>query len=152
MDQIGFKVRILQADRIKEIEPTRFIDVIINGKSLYKKTDAEEANLAGAIGFFEIEKKDIKLINEFLIIDGPESETNRVALFVCRACGDIGCGAISLQVRKTENSFIWEDFAWDDGKDEIEDSDIIDVESFEFERSMYENEFNNLINNKSYWQ
>ena len=43
----------------------------------------------------------------------PDLPSGRVPLYVCRCCGDLGCGALTVQVEKTEGYFIWRDFAYE---------------------------------------
>ncbi len=39
-----------------------------------------------------------------------ELESGRVPLYVCSCCADLGCGAITVLVEKTEDTYIWSNF------------------------------------------
>lgn len=66
----------------------------------------------------------------------PNSESGRVLLYICPECGDIGCGAYSVRIEKTDTGYSWGDFAYENG---YEEPHIIEgVGPFFFERSAYE--------------
>jgi hypothetical protein len=37
----------------------------------------------------------------------PDYPPNRVAIYVCPECGDLGCGAITVAVSREEGTVIW---------------------------------------------
>jgi len=45
----------------------------------------------------------------------PSMSSERVLLYVCPECGDIGCGAYSVKVSRTTDIFTWSDFAYENG-------------------------------------
>lgn len=47
-----------------------------------------------------------------------EAEPNRVLIYICPECGDIGCGAYSVQIRKSSTGIIWARFAYETGYEE----------------------------------
>lgn len=48
-----------------------------------------------------------------LLLEAPSPlGEGRAPLFVCSCCADLGCGAISVRVERTERGFVWSDFAW----------------------------------------
>ena len=68
--------------------------------------------------------------NPHLTIDG------RAAILVCSECGDIGCGALFVQVTLEDDRVIWSDFVyannWEPDKDDPREG------SFVFDRREYE--------------
>jgi hypothetical protein len=42
---------------------------------------------------------------------GPD----RIALYVCGECGDLGCGAVTATLTAASDTITWSDFAWDNG-------------------------------------
>lgn len=49
-----------------------------------------------------------------LLRDGPpDYPPDRVALYVCPECGDLGCGAITVAVRREPGFITWCDFRWE---------------------------------------
>ncbi|MNJ39498.1 hypothetical protein D3C77_343730 [compost metagenome] len=66
----------------------------------------------------------------------PEVEPNRVLIYICPECGDIGCGAYSVQIHKSRAGIIWEGFAYETGYEEA--CVILDVGPFIFSPAPYE--------------
>ena len=38
---------------------------------------------------------------------------NRVAIYVCPECGDLGCGAVTVAVNRDAEAVTWSDFRWE---------------------------------------
>lgn len=66
----------------------------------------------------------------------PDSPSGRVLLYICPECGDIGCGAYSVRIEKTNTGYAWSDFAYENGYEEPRI--IKSVGPFFFERNAYE--------------
>jgi hypothetical protein len=43
----------------------------------------------------------------------PDYPPNRIALYVCPECGDLGCGAVTVAINCEEEAIIWSDFRWE---------------------------------------
>lgn len=69
--------------------------------------------------------------------------TERILLYVCADCGDLGCGALSAQISFTENSVVWSDFAYENASEILENYPKIGP--FEFEKAAYMNAFDELV-------
>lgn len=77
----------------------------------------------------------------------PELANGRVPLFVCGACGDLGCGAITAAVEWTRDTVVWRDFGWDvdyETDDEDDDEPLL-AGPLVFDRSQYEAELRMFI-------
>lgn len=71
-----------------------------------------------------------------LLREPAGTESGRVLLYVCPECGDISCGAYSVQVSQSDDGFTWYAFAYENG---YEEPVIIDgVGPFAFEKHAYE--------------
>jgi len=62
--------------------------------------------------------RDWKLLNEhslrqLLLEEAPETESGRCLLFVCPECADLACGAYGCKISKTQDTYIWSDFAYE---------------------------------------
>ena len=110
-------------------------DFLINGESLLHaivKADGGHDDFMGCFvkGFNaqnETTARKLKLLTE------PK---NPVLLYICPECGDIGCGAYSAQIVKTDSGYIWENFAYENG---YEEPRIIEnIGPFLFEPRAYE--------------
>jgi len=47
-----------------------------------------------------------------------ELGNDRYALYICAECGDIGCGAITVQIEKTQEGYLWKNFGYENDYDE----------------------------------
>ena len=113
-------------------------DFLVNGESLLcyiVKAVGGHSDFMGCFvkGFSEQNEKTTATL---LALTEPDSESGRVALYVCPECGDIGCGAYSVRVEKTRFGYIWRDFAYENGYEEPRTID--DVGPFSFEKKAYE--------------
>jgi hypothetical protein len=50
---------------------------------------------------------------QLLLKEPSEFKSNRVPLYVCNCCADLGCGALSVNVEKTDSGYIWRDFGYE---------------------------------------
>ena len=69
--------------------------------------------------------------------------TEKILLYVCADCGDLGCGALTAQISFSENSVIWSDFAYENTIETFEK--YPEIGPFEFEKEAYLNAFNGLV-------
>lgn len=100
MNKIQFIRRKLEADKTKNIKSVNFYDIIVDGKSLFDQFISSQDNMVSSFGFYDDKKLNLNILNEFLKTKTSELDTGRTLLFVCRECGDIGCGAITLEIEK----------------------------------------------------
>ncbi|OWA37303.1 hypothetical protein B9G55_04360 [Saccharibacillus sp. O16] len=56
--------------------------------------------------------------NRLLLIGEADFPHNRRSLYICPACGDLGCGAVSIRIERANGCFIWQEF----GVQSVEDS------------------------------
>ncbi|MFE4541292.1 hypothetical protein [Arthrobacter sp. NPDC056727] len=69
----------------------------------------------------------------------PDFNDGRVALLVCPGCLEAACGALSVQVRRTEDTVIWADAGWQDETGEGEDvRPVPGPRTITFDRSQYD--------------
>jgi hypothetical protein len=147
VNELKFLKRTLTEDKKRNAEARDFFDLIIDGNSLFDQFVDAKSDLASSFGFYNDANLNIRIVNEFLKIQKPELESERTMLFVCKECGDIGCGAITVEIEKKDNSYVWKSFAWDNGEDEILKNDFIQFQNLEFNKTEYETELNNLKKN-----
>jgi len=75
----------------------------------------------------------------------PELASGRVLLYVCPACGDVGCGAVSAAMERSEGTVVWRDFGWDVGWDDGEDEIRFAGGPFVFDRDQYDAELRRFV-------
>ena len=89
----------------------RFFDFAVDGASLYSLLLAKGYDGVGCLGWggptMHAEARG-RLLAE---VSG-DFEDGRVALFVCPECGDLGCGAVSVRIRRVGRAIVWEEFGW----------------------------------------
>ena len=113
-------------------------DFTINKKSLLAilvKTYGGHSDFLGcfARGWDFLNQHSLK---QLLLQEEPETDSGRRLLYVCPECADIGCGAYGCKITKSGESYVWSDFAYENG---YEDPVIIEgVGPFQFAASEYE--------------
>lgn len=69
--------------------------------------------------------------------------TEKILLYVCADCGDLGCGALTAQISFSENSVVWSDFAYENASETFEK--YPNIGPFEFDKASYMNAFEELV-------
>lgn len=71
--------------------------------------------LAKHLGTSRISALDVdpKYARQMLLMEPSDFPSGRVALYVCECCADLGCGAITVQVERVNESFAWSKFAFE---------------------------------------
>ncbi len=85
-------------------------DFVVDGVSL--RSHWQDRDLAGVLGWgrADVEREAAaKLRGDAR----PDYLPNRVAIFVCPECGDLGCGAVTVGVTREEEMVTWNDFRWE---------------------------------------
>lgn len=76
----------------------KYIDFIVSGQSLGQLFGPPDLDLIGTFGWTDNKEYENNQIDEFLGFTKPELKTGRTCFYVCPACGDIGCGAITAKI------------------------------------------------------
>jgi hypothetical protein len=73
-------------------------------------------DLIGRLGWGanEIERDAIDIL---LLKKPPDLPDGRRLLYVCPECGDIGCGALTVKIEKTNEHFVWKGFGYENNYD-----------------------------------
>ena len=92
------------------------VDFLVNEQSLYELLSAHRLDLVGRFSrgarVWNEESADI-----FLTKQPADLENGRIMLYVCPECGDIGCGAITMNLTKSEDRYTWREFGYENGYD-----------------------------------
>ena len=111
------ETRLLYPTTASEMSARYSVDFIVNGTSLHELLRADP--LAGRFCQAWFAKSLPETAEVFLLKRVPDLENGRVMLYICNGCGDISCGAITLQVSNTEDGgYVWSDFAFENDYDE----------------------------------
>ncbi|HEX8916174.1 MAG TPA: hypothetical protein VF796_27745 [Humisphaera sp.] len=76
-------------------------------------------------------------VKVLLRLDPADVPPDRVMLFVCSECGDIGCGAVTAAVTLEADAYVWSDFRQENGYDEGMTERHPDVGPFRFAAAEY---------------
>lgn len=80
-------------------------------------------------------EQNLQFANSLVRCDQLQAKPYRVVIYICPECGDIGCGAYSVQIRSFNGEIIWEEFAYENGYEEPRA--IPDVGPFIFSSAPY---------------
>jgi hypothetical protein len=94
--------------------PRRFLDFVIDGKSLYEKIEADVISPLGWLPPTE----NLNEINRLLLTLPADLPNNRNSIYVCPLCADLGCGAVSALIERVGDSIVWRDFGYENNYDE----------------------------------
>lgn len=124
-----------------------FYDFLIDGKSLYELCHIEEYDRIGPLGWGVNPEYESNLIKQFLGTAKNEAlESGRVMLFVCAECGDIGCGATTIDVEETEDEIIWSNFGDENNcESEVNFVNYSNLGPFRFGKTEYEKTFDEVL-------
>lgn len=115
----------------------RFADFQIDERSLLEilvTADGGHSDyMSGFVsGYLE---QSLRFADNLIRCDQPQAEPCRVVIYICPECGDIGCGAYSVQIRSVSGEIIWEEFAYENGYEEPRV--IVDVGPYIFSSAPY---------------
>ena len=94
------------------------IDFLVDGVSLFLATDAKKLDMCGRFSS-DTREWNIKSGGAFLLEEEGDEELDpgRFMFFVCPECWDLGCGAITCEIKKEAGFYIWHSFAYENGYD-----------------------------------
>jgi len=120
------------------------VDFIINGNSLFLATNAGQLDMCGCFSpdYFtsenELARKENARIAKMFTFELPANiAPDRVAVFVCPECGDLGCGAITFQLSRDGDTVRWANFAYENGYDQLQSEKYSTIGPFEFQFRAY---------------
>lgn len=94
------------------------LDFCINGHSLKhmldRLTDTNESDLIGSL-LTGMPEHNQQQRARLLGGAAPETPSGRVMLYICPECGDLGCGAYTVGIKRIGGHVIWQSFAYENG-------------------------------------
>jgi hypothetical protein len=141
------RLSIIEADRA--IEPQgvaskarrRFLDFAVDGDPLYDGIRGRGLDCISPLWLDDSTARAFavdsarRLLGE---LDG-DAPDGRVSVYVCAECGDLGCGAVTVRLRISEDSVVWEDWGWQTNYSEAVDALPREgIDDIVFERTEYE--------------
>ncbi len=113
-------------------------DFLVDGESLLQVLTRAEEGHSDYVSCFVRGWDEFNASSraQLLLRAPPDTASGRVLLYICPECGDLGCGAFTVRVSKTNSGYIWSDFAHENG---YEDSHpLTQVGPFHFLQANYE--------------
>jgi hypothetical protein len=123
----------------KKYEDKQYAEFIISGEPLKNYLGFPTSKSVTPIGFFEDKELEKIALNQFRLKQKTRLIDGRVELYICAACGDIGCGSVTVKIIDRGDKIIWTEFGEQSSEDEIDE--FINVEEIVFERKNYFNAF-----------
>lgn len=113
-------------------------DFTIDGISLLETIINATGGYKGFLGCFARGWANLNehSMKQLLLRESPETESGRSLIYVCPECADIGCGAYCCKITKSGDTYVWSDFAYENGYEEP--YPIEGLGPFEFSADNYE--------------
>jgi hypothetical protein len=89
----------------------RFFDFLVDGVSLQDECAARGCDEIGCLGW----GGEALLAQDRARLQGEATgdfSDGRVSILVCAECGDLGCGAVSVRIRRDGQTIFWDDAGW----------------------------------------
>jgi hypothetical protein len=90
------------------------LDFVIDGRSLKDRICVGD-RVTPLGSWFPV--PDQGFVEQLLGLRQGDSPSGRVPLYVCSECGDLGCGAITAVVERTDDTVVWRNFAYENNYD-----------------------------------
>jgi len=117
-------------------QPRKYLDFIIDRKSLKDLLNRGNADLISPFGWAENKAYEKEILREYRLQKPPELQTGRIMVYVCPECEDVGCGAITFAIKDLGDRIQWLDFGYENLFEEVE---TISFPVLEFSRQQYFN-------------
>ncbi len=101
-----------------------YLDFVVNGKSLSDLL--KTGDNIGCLGWLPPASEQM-ILEQLTAKRLSDLGNDRYSIYICPECADIGCGAITVQIEKTQNGFVWRNFGYENNYDEA----MQDLESYE---------------------
>lgn len=112
-----------------------YADIIIDGISLFESI-AHDFDFVSCLGWGPEEFQELQ-IKRLLLSCPSDLPNDRYSIYICPACADLGCGALTVKIEFTDNTVRWSNLGNQDSF-----SDKINlfngVDDFIFDRQNYE--------------
>ena len=131
-------INILELERMKRIggngkTERHWLDFVVDEISLHEKL--ELGDFIGCFGWGHVNYENEVLKQLLLQKSKLHNEPNLI--FICPECGDIGCGAVAIDINIVGDKYIWSNFRWVNGYDPYDDNSFADIGPFKFDKFQY---------------
>jgi hypothetical protein len=120
----------------------RYLDVVIDDVPLSERLDAD---FISPFGWFDLADQSAS-VERLLRKRPPDLSDDRVSLYVCPECGDLGCGAVTVKITGTPGGIVWAEFGIQNNYDAFVHREGLEgVGPFEFDGRMYHRVFGRVL-------
>ncbi|MWC31172.1 hypothetical protein [Paenibacillus sp. MMS18-CY102] len=98
--------------RVTDSSSKNFADIKIDGRSLFDLFKSRDFDVIACLGWGTAQYRTAEIYR--LVLEEPsDMQGNRNSIYVCPDCGDLGCGAISVDMQVEDNKIVWKNFKWE---------------------------------------
>ncbi len=91
-------------------------DFVVDDVSLADAMDVCKLDLVGCLDVMN-NKWNAHAANALLLKGPPDIPPDRVMIYVCPECADLGCGAFTARVTNIGGDYVWSDFQYENNYD-----------------------------------
>jgi hypothetical protein len=128
-----------------------FLDFVVNGTSLYGAIQAKHVDnispfWTGKDLTQAMKSAAVESAKRLMLMQPADFANNRRSLFICAECGELGCGAVSITVERSNDGFVWRDFGYEnDWEDKVLTEAYSDLGPFIFSPDEYVSALNDVV-------
>jgi hypothetical protein len=112
-----------------------YLDFVVDGYSL---ADGTRYDLVSILCKEWVPEERERAVRRLLREEAADFPDDRRSLLVCPACGDIGCGAVSIVVSLSNKTVLWHEFGYQNNYEpEIHGEHLKSMGPFEFDLDDY---------------
>jgi len=116
----------------------RFFDFVVDGVSIHEAM-AHERDFASVLWINPpVPAEFDKALRRLLLLDPGDLPDGRVSLYICPECGDLGCGAITVDIKLRGGAIVWSKFGYQNDYEETLFTDSFQqFGTYQFELNRY---------------
>jgi hypothetical protein len=126
-----------------------YLDFCPGGECVFQN-DVEKRDLSSVLWVnpLVVEERNKSILRLLKELPGDLPD-NRVSLYICPECGDIGCGAITAKISIENDRVTWEEFGYENNyQNEVLTEPFVALGPFVFDRGEYEQKLKSVISNR----
>lgn len=116
-------------------------DFVVDGLSLADALEVRKLDLVGRLDVIH-NKWNAHVVKTLLLTGPPDVSPDRVMLYVCPECADLGCGAFTARVSHDGDEFHWDEFRYENNYDPEMTRNRPDIGPFRFTAENYQSVLN----------
>jgi hypothetical protein len=134
-------VREIEADLVRSKAQRHFLDFVVDGVPLYPDFRRRGFDCITPLWLGDATARPFAVNAARRLLGELEGDApgERVTVYSCAECGDLGCGAVTVRITVENDTVAWRDWGWQTNYDEeVSSEDLADLGDMEFHRREYE--------------